>query len=317
MNILCITPIKHVLNAYENLSLCGEVIYAPTISKDALTAKLHSDESIKVIFTNPNQQTFVLNADILAHSGVSVICTASTGTNHIDIAYCKAHSIQVIALTTEFEIINKITSTAEMAFALTLAIIRNVISANQEALQGNWSYQRHIGRQLDHLTVGIVGYGRLGKHYARFCRPFFKEILVSDPYVENTGDYLSIGLGDLIERADVISLHVHLNNETKHMINKESLLFAKRKPYIINTSRGDIVNEQDIIQSLDEGLISGYATDVLSDELSESVNVSQMVQAAKSGKNVIITPHIAGMTVEAQEIAYNGVINKLFKLGTI
>ena len=307
--IICITPIRHIEGAFETLEQYGEVVYDPYINKVNLRRKMLNHE-INIIFTNPNKQTFKIDESLLKDTKVKTICTASTGTNHIAMDYCKINSIEVLSLTKDYDIIKTITSTAEMAFTLMLALIRNLPNAVKSASEYDWDYEKHIGRQLDHFIVGIVGYGRLGEHYARFCCPFFEDVWVVDPYKNVVDGYRQVEFDELLQGSDVIALHVHLNKETYHMINEETISKMKDGVYLVNTSRGDIVDEKAVIAAIRNGKIKGYATDVISDEFG-NVNNSELIKSMNEGLNIIISPHIAGMTKEAQEIAYLNSINKL------
>jgi len=297
MNILCITPVKHINGVYEILESCGCVTYEPYAT--AMTTRVMSDIN-DAIFTNPNEMTFKLDANSIGE-GVKVICTASTGTNHIDLDYCDKRGIEILSLTTDYDIIERISSTAEMAFALMMALLRNVTDAFDSVKRGEWTYEPFIGRQLNQLKAGVVGFGRLGKMMAKYCKAFGMNVCVCDPYKAVHDAYTQTSLGHIFRGCDVISLHIHLNEETKGMINR-SLLDECRGYYLINTSRGDIVNEEDVIWALEETRLYGYATDVLSDELGNIKN-SPIINRADD-LNIIVTPHIGGMTKEAQEIAY-------------
>lgn len=307
--IICITPITHIKGAIDALSNCGELYYHPYISKDEVKNRMILFE-IDTIFTNPNKQTFVIDEQLLSGTDVKTICTASTGTNHIDMDYCEINKIDVLSLTTDYDVIKKISSTAEMAFTLMLALIRNLPKAINSVRKYGWDYEKYIGRQLDHLTVGIVGYGRLGEHYARFCEPFFKDILITDPY-KKIYKYNQVDLDELLRRSDVVVLHVHLNKETYHLIDDSAISRMKDSSYLVNTSRGDVVDEISIIYALKKSNLLGYATDVISNELESGVKNSPLIKAMNDGENIIISPHIAGMTKEAQEIAYLNSIKKL------
>jgi len=311
--IICITSIKHIKNAYENLSKFCKIIYDPYISQKKLKKVLIDNKNIIGIFTNPNKQQFKIDKEILDRTNVKVICTASTGTNHIDMEYGKNNDIEVLSLTKDYNIIKKISSTAELSFALMLSLIRNIPKSMNAVMSYEWDYEKYIGRQLNYMTVGIIGYGRLGKIFARFCEPFFKEIIVCDSY-KKIKKYRQEGLCKLLLHSDVIVLHVHLNDETYHMINDKTISsYMKQGCYLINTSRGDVVDERAVIRGLKNNIISGYATDVLSDELGSNINKSPIIKEMNKGANIIVTPHIGGMTIEAQEIAYLHSIEKLNK----
>ncbi len=194
-----------------------------------------------------------------------------------------------------------------------LALIRNLPKAVEGASNYDWDYEKYMSRQLDHLTVGIVGYGRLGEIYARFCDPFFKDIFVTDPYKKVPDKYCQVEMDELLQKSDVVALHIHLNKENYHIINEKSINKMKDGVYLINTSRGDIVDEKAVIAAIRNGKIKGYATDVISDEYKNGVRGSQLIKVMNEGLNIVISPHIAGCTKEAQKIAYLYAISKLRK----
>ena len=301
MKIICITPIKHIKGVYDNLCTLGKVIYEPYIAYDELKKRItEPGNAITTIFTNPNKQTFKLDRELLKYSTVSCVITASTGLNHIGEYFKK--NFKVYSLTTEHKIIDRISSTAEHAFALMMSIVRNIPESFDDVKNGNWDYEKFIGTQLGGKRIGVIGYGRLGKMMIRYCWGFGMTPAVYDPYK----DYNDLDL--VLKQSDIISLHVHVTDETKHMVDKKFLDSMKKGSYIINTSRGEIVNETDIIESLESGHLAGYATDVVDDEFGNIEN-SELIKRTKD-LNIIVTPHIGGMTREAQEIAYNGVIDK-------
>ena len=131
------------------------------------------------IFTNPNKSKIYIGKEILDKAiNLKVISTASTGTNHIDINYAKNKNIKIISLTKDIKTINKISSTAEHAFCLTLASIRNLVPSFDSVKKGNWDYRPFIGRQMNYLNVGIIGYGRLGKMLIKYLSPLVKKIYI-------------------------------------------------------------------------------------------------------------------------------------------
>ena len=173
-----------------------------------------------------------------------------------------------------------------------------------------------MGRQVKGLKVGIVGYGRLGKMMYDFCKAFGADVMIYDPYVrDQLSDRFLLNnwcnsLEQLFEFSDVVSLHVHVTDETKYMINKDLFGSIKKDCYIINTSRGEIVNELDIAVGLKTNIITGYATDVIENEF-DDLTKSPIIDAMNTGENIIITPHVGGMTIEGQTKAYKHSINKI------
>ena len=325
MKTICITPIKNILGTFEKLDSITDLVYAPELSYTELSNSLQSSE-FECIFTNPNKQNFMLDGDLLQFGQLKAICTASTGTNHIDVKYCEEKEIEIISITKDYQVINKISSTAEHTLALMLSLIRNIPNSFHSVKDGNWDWEPYVGRQMNSLTIGIIGYGRLGKMMARYCDTFEMNVIVCDPYVtkldlynddyeyvyDNVSEaHRSVDFNTLCKESDVISLHIHVTDETREIINKNTISKMVKKPYLINTSRGEVVNEDDIIDALKSEDLQGYATDVIRDEFGDINNSKLVEESMDPNMNIIITPHIAGMTKEAQEIAYHWTIDKL------
>ena len=309
-NILVMTPIKNIAGVYEVLQECGKIIYLedPTITEVEKIIK-----GIDIIFTNPNKSKVFIGEDLIKKAkNLKIICTASTGTNHIDIKFAKNQKIKIISLTKEYDTIKKISSTAELAFALTLASLRNLYQGINSVLDNQWNYSNFIGRQMNFLKVGIIGYGRLGSIYASYCKAFGSQVYTYDPYkvVKNKGIKQIDSLDKLLNYSDVISLHLHVNEETQEIINARNLLHMKKDAILINTSRGELINEEDLVNFLSLNPLFKVASDVLSNEIRNKES-SPLLAYAKLSNQVIITPHIGGMTKEAQEIAYGKVANNL------
>ena len=302
--ILVITPVKHIMGVTENLEAIAAVTY---IDDPTLEEILPLIKDFDGIYTNPNKSKVFIGKELIdAGKKLKVICTASTGTNHIDKDYAKRQGITIISLTEERKVINTISSTAEHAFALTMTSLRHVMNGHNDVMKGGWDYEKFIGRQMDGLTIGVIGYGRLGMLYANYCLAFGSKVLVYDPYqkVSNNNIHQVNDINTLLLQSDVISIHVHVTDQTQNMIDYK--WFNKMKPnvLIVNTSRGDIIYEPDLIEYLSKNKSAKIATDVLADEIRNRED-SPLLKFASESDQVIITPHIGGMTKEAQEIAYN------------
>jgi len=301
--ILVITPVHHITGVSELLEATGDVTY---LNDPDVAEVMDRICDYDAIYTNPNKSRVFIGKEIIdAALKLKVICTASTGTNHIDKEYASARGLSILALTEERQVINRISSTAELAFALTLAGLRNIIRGHNAVMQGEWDYTRYIGRQINCLTIGVVGYGRLGSMYAGYCRAFGARVMVYDPYKRvDQPDLMQVPeLDQLLKEADVIALHVHVTEKTLGMIEASCLAKMKSDVLLVNTSRGDIVNEDDLVTYLRCNPQARVATDVLADEVRNRLASPLLKYAGESGQ-VIITPHIGGMTREAQEIAY-------------
>jgi D-3-phosphoglycerate dehydrogenase len=164
--------------------------------------------------------------------------------------------------------------------------------------QGAWDRERFPSFLLDGKTMGIVGFGRLGAKVAQFARAFNMEIIAYDPLVTNWPTFVSsISLEKLFSQADVISLHVHLTEETKSFINAPLLAQIRPGAFLINTSRGGLIDETALLDGLRTGRIRGAALDVMNGE--PAVAQSPLVEFARNNPNLIITPHCAGYSPEA------------------
>ena len=304
--IAILTPISH-LKGIKNLLLekSNQLFFNETANKEEVK-KLLLTKEIDTILCNPNQQSYKINSELLDNTQVKLINTCSTGLNHIDLEYCKLKNIEIQCHKNDYELINQLPSTSELAFGLMLSLLRKIPESKNHVSNYGWDYTQFMGRQVKDLKIGIVGYGRLGKMMKKYCDAFDAHTYVYDPYI----NIEQTPLEDMFEICDVISLHVHVTDETKYMINAKLLGEAKNSPYIINTSRGEIVNEKDIINSLKNKTISGYGTDVIEDEFGNLEN-SPIIKAMNEGENIIVTPHIGGMTIEGQTKAYKWSINKL------
>ena len=309
--ILVITPTNHIKGLNKILNSIGKVDYLEDPNKKQVEMII---EKYDAIFTNPNKSKVFLGKEVLdIAKSLKVICTASTGTNHIDKKYAEMKGIEVISITNERKVINSISSTAEHAFALTLSSIRNISNAHNAALQGKWDYTNFIGRQMNFLNIGIIGFGRLGKLYATYCKAFRSKVYVYDPYkaVKSKTIKQLKTLKELVKICDIISIHVHINDDTHKMLNKNYFRLMKKNVLLINTSRGEIIDDKDLIQFLELNPNAKFATDVLTDEVS-GIKKNIILNYAKTNRSqLLVTPHVGGMTTEAQQIAYSHAANLL------
>lgn len=308
--ILVITPIKHIKGLETKLKKKSSV----TILNDPSLSEVKKIISkFDAIYTNPNKSKIYIGKEIIDKAkDLKFISTASTGTNHIDINYAKKKNIKIISLTKDYKTISKISSTAEHAFGLTLASIRNLVPSFDSVKKGSWDYTKFIGRQMNFLKIGIIGYGRLGVFYAKYCKAFNAEIFVYDPYksIKNKSIKQVKSLEVLLQNCDIIALHLHLNKKTYHIINNNNINKMKKSVIIINTSRGEVVDEASIISFLKKNKNAKYACDVIENEINKKNN-SRLINFSKKTNQIIITPHIGGMTFEAQQIAYHRIADKL------
>lgn len=244
-------------------------------------------------------------------NNLKFIATPTTGLDHIDIDYALKKGIKIISLKNEKRFLNQITPTAELTFGLILTLLRKIPEANISVKKNIWDRDLFIGEDLKNKNLGIVGLGRLGLQVAKIGKAFKMNIAYYDPYVNNKKYNNKKTLKSLLEWSDIISLHVHLNNQTINLINKTNLKYMKPNSYIINTSRGEIINEKDLLYALNHKLIKGAALDVLSNELNNSKKISsKLIDYSKNNNNLIITPHIGGATKESMRMTEEFIIKK-------
>lgn len=305
--ILCTTPIDHLNGIKKKLKKFGKLIYKPNINYRVLQQLLKKNKEICYIFCNPNRQGYILNKKILQNSSIKLINTASTGTNHINLDDCKKLGIKVMSLTKDFKLLKKLPSTSELAFGLMIALLRNIPKSSRSVELKKWDYLPFMGQEINSLSLGIIGLGRLGKFMAHFGKSFGMKVYFYDPFVKSK-EYNKVSLIKLFKISDVISVHTHAQKNTKNLVNKKLLKYSKNKQIIINTARGEIVNEKDIINFLKKKKIYGYGADVVKDEFGD-IKKSNIIKKMKS-LNVIITPHIGGMTLQGQLRAWNFAVNK-------
>lgn len=307
--ILVVTPIAHLVGVQEILEIAGNV----TMRENSALPDLESDLSFATaVFTNPNKTKFFMGRDFFDLAPrLKAICTASTGTNHIDLELASKRGIAVLSLRDEKDLLKTISSTAELAVALTLASVRNLLPAAASVARGEWDYQPYIGRQLSSLTVGVVGLGRLGSMYANFMRPMVGRIVYFDPFVETEGFPEKLqSLEKVFEVSDAVSFHVHAGQSTLKMVNSQVLHHAKPDLLLVNTARGEIFQEDEIVAFLKANSRSRVAVDVLSDETRRK-ELSPLRAFARISHQVLITPHIGGMTLQGQSTAFKAAAEKL------
>jgi D-3-phosphoglycerate dehydrogenase len=187
---------------------------------------------------------------------------------------------------------------AEYAFALLLGIVRKVRQADGGMRNGEWNRNPLVGMELAGKTLGIIGLGAIGKHMARQALGFRMRVLAQDPVAKPPGD-LDIEMTtreDLLARSDVVSLHMRLSKDTWHTIDGKNLALMKPTAIFVNVSRGELVDEKELITALQTGRIAGAALDVYEHEpLATDSPLRQL-------PNVLLSPHVAGQTRESMRL---------------
>lgn len=277
---------------WEKFSEIGELkVYDRTSPQDILERTTDAN----IVLTN---KTVLTAENIAAMNKVEYIGVLATGVNVVDLEYTKKTGITVTNVPGYSG-----SSSAQMVFALILELTNRVGHHSQTVTDGKWSaskdfcYWDYPSVELEGITLGIVGYGGIGKAVARIGLAFGMNILIYNRSVPpDLPDGITYSdLDNLIHSSDIISLHCPLTPQTKGMINKESLAQMKKTAYLINTSRGPLIVENDLADFLNEGRIAGAAMDVLDVEPPDK-NCPLL-----TAKNCYITPHIAWATIASRE----------------
>lgn len=242
-----------------------------------------------------------------------IIVVPVTGLDHIDVELCKEKGIEIISLKEESEFLKEIRATAELTIALTLCLIRKLIPAYNSVIDGKWERDDYRGTEIYGKNVGIIGVGRLGKITADYFNAFGANVAgydIRDDFPENIKRVRKIN--KLVENSDIVTVHVSYNESTRRLIGKEVLNSFKNDAVLINTSRGDVIDEVDLLDRLKNGSIKGAALDVIQNERNVNSN-NPLIQYAKSNNNLILFPHIGGNTFESFEKTEKFLAEKLFK----
>ncbi len=249
------------------------------------------------------------------NSNLKAILSPTTGLDHIDMELAKRKRVSVFHLKNKYNILNKLNATSELAITLMLNLLRNFSQATASVKLGYWNGSRYRGYELNKKILGIIGFGRLGKKVAKYGKAFGMNVIFYDPYIKNIPKkYKKINSHlDLLKLSDIVSIHVPLNKETTNLIDKKELSQLKGS-YLINTSRGKIVNTKELLLALQNKSLKGAALDVLDNEHDIINNYqNKLIEYSKLNSNLIITPHIGGATFESVEKTDLYILRKYFK----
>ena len=245
---------------------------------------------------------------------LKAILTPSTGVTHLDNVYLERKKINVISIK-KHPMLKNIKASSEFTFGLVFDGLRNLSLGTQSSKNGYWRQQEdHLrGSQLYEKKLGIVGYGRIGSNVAKYAKSFGMKCLANDPhkkkYLVSKGMYAN--LDRLIKTSDVILISVHLNASTKNLVNKTFLRKMNKNAILVNTSRGEVVDEKALLNVLKNKLIKSAYLDVITNEQQSDLSSHPLIEYSKKNNNLTITPHMAGLTFESENIAAEIVINLL------
>ncbi len=223
---------------------------------------------------------------------LKLVARPGTGLDNVDVEYAKSKGVKVVNSPESL-----VEAVAEHVTLLMLALSRKLVPADESTKQGKWEKNALLGRELRRKVLGIVGLGRIGRRVGEIARTLGMSVMIYD-VIEIPPDVIErlqckvVGLDELFPSADYVTLHVPLTEGTKHLVNRDRLSRMKKSAFLVNTSRGGVIDEDALASALNEGRLAGAALDVFEREPPSG--------AILTAQNTILTPHIGGQTVEAQ-----------------
>jgi len=279
-----------------------KVTYEPEITPEQVAEKIGNFEVVVVRSRTKMTRELIAKAD-----KCKIIARVGIGLDNIDQDAAKEKNIRVINA-----VEGAITAVAELVIGLMISMAREIPRADREIRNGNWIKKELMGSELKGKYLGIVGLGNIGKRLGRLARALNMNIIgydvipIDDEFSKEVG-LMKADLDTLLSSADYVSLHVPLLDSTHHMINAEKLKLMKNTARIINTSRGGVIDEEALYNSLKEGNIAGAALDVFEVEPATGNKLTTL-------PNFVATPHMGAQTKEAQLLAANIIAEKIIQV---
>jgi D-3-phosphoglycerate dehydrogenase len=294
---------------WEQLEQAGFINHADfTSSKQEIEAKIQDYQGIVI------RSRFKIDKQFLDKAAnLQFIARVGAGLESIDCDYATSKNIALIAAPE-----GNCNAVAEHTLGMILSLFNKLNIADSEIRSGEWNREKNRGYELDGKTVGIIGYGNMGKAFAKKLRGFDVEVLCYD-IKENVGDANAkqVSLQELQQRTDVLSLHIPWTPETDKMVNSNFINAFAKDIWIINTSRGKNIITADLVGAMQSGKVLGAGLDVLEYEklsfetLFQDKNTPEAFQYLLDGRKVILTPHIAGWTYESHERLAQVIVDKI------
>jgi D-3-phosphoglycerate dehydrogenase len=279
-----------------------KITYEPEITPDQIKEKISSFDIVIV-----RSRTKITKEMIDHATQCKIIARVGVGLDNIDVDAAKAKNIRVINA-----VEGAMNAVAELVLGLMLSMAREIPRADREIRNGKWLKKELMGIELSGKYLGIVGLGNIGKRLAKLARGLNMNIIgfdvmpIADDFAHDVG-LIKADIDTLLSSADFISFHVPLTDATHHLVNAKRISTMKKTAYIINTSRGEIIDEDALYDALKEGRIAGAALDVFEKEPAIGNKLTTL-------PNIVCTPHIGAQTKEAQTLAANVIGEKIIMI---
>ena len=289
----------------QNINKKFDVIYKKDAwqNKDFLEKEIQKFDGVIVRNKTSLDKNILINA-----SNLKFIGRLGVGLDNIDTEYCKKNNIIVQPATG----MNS-DSVAEYVVNSSLTLLKKSQIINEQTLQGKWPRTSIVTKELKGKTLGLIGFGDISKKVLKLINVFDVACIAYDPFINSkqmeVDNIKKVSFDEILNLADIISIHVPLNNETKYLFDRQAFIKMKKQPIIINSSRGGVINEKDLIDAYKNKYISGFALDVFENE---PINET-FYKNISNDMNCILTPHIAGVTAESNVRVSNFIIDKTNK----
>ena len=226
------------------------------------------------------------------------IARVGSGLENIDTDYAKKKNIEIISAAE-----GNANAVGEHALGMLLSLLNKIIKSNNEINQNIWEREQNRGIELDGKTIGIIGYGNTGKSLAKKLSGFNVRVLCNDIIEDVPDKYATqVNISEIMKSCDIVSLHTNLNDSSFHLINKHFINNCKKSFFLINTSRGECLKTSDIVDGIKTGKILGACLDVIENESKsfEFLNINSDFEYLKKSEKVVLSPHIAGWSIESK-----------------
>jgi D-3-phosphoglycerate dehydrogenase len=243
-------------------------------------------------------------------SNLKIIARAGAGLDQIDLEEVERRNIQVVNAPE-----GNRDAVGEHAVGMLLSLMNKMQTGDKEVRKGIWKREKNRGYEVGGLTIGIIGYGNMGKAFAKRIKGFGCRVIAYDKYVSGFSDEFAeeVSIEDIFKDADVLSLHIPLTEVSRDMVDKKFIENFEKNFWLVNTARGEIVKQADLIEALDSGKIRGAALDVLENEKFETLTAIQKLNLENlvERENILFTPHVAGWTYESLVKINEVIVKKL------
>ncbi len=288
---LLIVDDLHPLFKQEAEALGYVVSDEPLFTREQTLASIKEYDGLAI------RTKFQVDRELLdAAPNLKWIARAGAGMDNIDEAYAKAKGIQCINAPE-----GNADAVGEHAVGMLLALLNKFRQADMQVRTGVWDRESNRGWELKGRTVGIIGYGHMGQAFAQKLQGFGVQVLAYDKYKTGFSDAFAkeVSMEEIVKHSDILSLHVPLTRETKHLVNQEYLYHFRKPIFFLNTARGEVVDTLALVKALKEGKVLGAGLDVLENEKFPALGEERWYAELLAQSNVLLSPHVAGWTQES------------------